>query len=277
LATVRRINVEALKAVCHMDWKENSKLWNENAEAWTCLARQGRDVTRDNLNTPAFLSMLPEVKGLHGLDMGCGEANNTRLVAKRGATMCGIDASEVFIQHSIQAEKESPLGIDFQIASAHQLPYADSNFDFVMATMFLMDVPEPLLCIREAFRVLKSGGFFQFSITHPCFQTRRWEWIKENDKKVGVICGDYFEGAQGQISSWTFTSSNEEEKTKFEKFKVPTFYWTLSEWLNWLIDTGFNLEKFCEPTITPEIISKHPGLAGWDKIAGYLHVRCRKP
>ncbi|HEY9683977.1 MAG TPA: class I SAM-dependent methyltransferase [Oculatellaceae cyanobacterium] len=229
------------------------------------------------MNTPAFLSMLPDVKGLRGLDIGCGEANNTRLVARRGATMHGIDASEIFIKHSIEAENESPLGIKFQVASAQKLPFADDSFDFVMATMFLMDVPEPWVCIQESFRVLKPGGFLQFSITHPCFQTRRWEWIKESDKKIGVICGDYFQGSQGNIERWTFTQSSETEKSQFEPFKVPTFYWTLSEWLNWLVESGFYLEKFCEPRVTPEIIAQHPGLAGWDKIAGYLHIRCRKP
>ncbi len=259
-----------------MDWQENSDYWNENAEAWTYLARHGRDVTRDNLNTPAFLEMLPDVKGLRGLDIGCGEANNTRLVAQLNATMSGIDASEVFINHAIHAEKEKPLGIEFHTASAAKLPFENETFDFVMATMFLMDVPEPLLCIQEAYRVIKNGGFFQFSITHPCFQTRRWQWVSENEKKVGVVCGDYFEGPQGEIHRWTFTNSSTDEQQKFEKFKVPTFYWTLSEWLNWLITAGFVLEQFCEPTITPDKIAQYPGLAGWDKIAGYLHVRCRK-
>lgn len=260
-----------------MDWQENSKFWNENAEAWTYLARRGRDVTRDHLNTPAFLAMLPDVSGLRGLDVGCGEANNTRLVAQRGATMAGIDSSEIFIQHCIEAEKENPLGIQFRIASGDQLPFEDNCFDFVMATMFLMDVPEPQKCIREAFRVLKSGGFFQFSITHPCFQTRRWQWVKENAKKVGVVCGDYFQGAQGEIHTWTFTHSSESEKRELADFKVPTYYFTLSDWLNWLIETGFTMERFCEPTVGPDTIAKFPGLDGWDKIAGYLHVRCRKP
>ncbi len=259
-----------------MDWKENSQYWNENAEAWTYLARRGRDVTRDNLNTPAFLEMLPLVKGLNGLDIGCGEANNTRLVAQLGATMIGIDASEIFIEHAISAEKDKPLGIQFQIANAAKLPFDDNTFDFAMATMFLMDVPDPLICIREAYRVIKAGGFFQFSITHPCFQTRRWQWVKEDERKVGVVCGDYFEGPQGEIQRWTFTNATEDELQKFEKFKVPTFYWTLSEWLNWLIDTGFTLEQFCEPTVSLETIAQYPRLEGWDKVAGYLHVRCRK-
>ena len=63
-----------------MDDRQVARLWDENAETWTHLARQGYDVYRDLVNTPAFLGMLPAVKGLRGLDVGCGEGHNTRLV-----------------------------------------------------------------------------------------------------------------------------------------------------------------------------------------------------
>jgi hypothetical protein len=50
-----------------MDHKEVGRYWNENAEAWTQLARAGYDVYRDYFNTPAFFEMLPDVSGLRGL------------------------------------------------------------------------------------------------------------------------------------------------------------------------------------------------------------------
>jgi hypothetical protein len=68
-----------------MDHREVGKFWNENAKAWTELARAGYDLYRDYLNTPAFLAMLPEVQGLSGVDIGCGEGHNTRLIAKGSA------------------------------------------------------------------------------------------------------------------------------------------------------------------------------------------------
>ena len=45
------------------------------------LARAGYDVYRDHLNTPAFFQMLPDVTNLRGLELGCGEGYNTRLLA----------------------------------------------------------------------------------------------------------------------------------------------------------------------------------------------------
>src|SRR2546428_11340282 len=113
-----------------MDHKEAGRYWNESAESWTKLARAGYDVYRDYLNTPAFFAMLPSVEGLTGLDIGCGEGYNTRLLAKHGARVNAIDIAEVFIAHAQATEKETPLGIDYQVSSAVALPFPDATFDF---------------------------------------------------------------------------------------------------------------------------------------------------
>ena len=72
--------------------------WEANAAAWTTLVRAGYDVFRDLVNTPAFLTMLPEVDGKRGIDIGCGEGANTRTVARRGARMTGIDIAPTFVE-----------------------------------------------------------------------------------------------------------------------------------------------------------------------------------
>ena len=76
-----------------MDEHEAARYWDENADTWTELARAGFDVYRDYINTPAFLAMLPDVQGKTGLDIGCGEGHNTRLIARRGAKMTALDVS----------------------------------------------------------------------------------------------------------------------------------------------------------------------------------------
>ncbi|MCB0531921.1 MAG: class I SAM-dependent methyltransferase, partial [Saprospiraceae bacterium] len=126
--------------------------WNQNAPAWTALTRAGYDVYRDQLNTPNFLAILPEIAGLRGLDIGCGEGHNTRLLAGQGAQMAAIDVAEIFIQNAQQTEREQPLGIEYQVADAAALPYADASFDFATSFMCMMDVPDVASAFSEAFR-----------------------------------------------------------------------------------------------------------------------------
>src|ERR671916_3059740 len=99
-----------------MDHEEVGRYWDGNAEAWTELVRAGYDHYRDGLNTPAFLAMLPGVDGFAGLDLGCGEGHNTRLLAERGARMTGIDISPALVRHAREAEQAHPLGITYEVA-----------------------------------------------------------------------------------------------------------------------------------------------------------------
>ena len=91
------------------------KRWEANAESWTALARAGYDVYRDALNTPAFLAFLPTVTGLKGLDIGCGEAENTRTLARQGAVMSGVHFAPTFIHYAHADEQDAPLNIEMRL------------------------------------------------------------------------------------------------------------------------------------------------------------------
>ncbi len=231
-----------------MDHKEVGRFWEANADAWTKLSRAGYDVYRDYLNTPAFLDLLPGVEGMSSLDIGCGEGHNTRLVARLGAQMSAIDISQVFIRYAQESEETEALGIQYRVASAVELPYPDASFDFLTAFMSLMDIPETETVISEAFRVLKPGGFLQFSITHPCFDTPYRKNLRDTKGRTYAIeVGEYFNKIYGVVDEWTFSASPLAAKQNLPKFKVPWFTHTISEWINLLIDTGFVIEKISEP------------------------------
>jgi ubiquinone/menaquinone biosynthesis C-methylase UbiE len=261
-----------------VDHIEAGKYWEANAEGWTRMARAGYDKCRDLYNTPTFLGILPEVRGLSGLDIGCGEGANTRRLAGLGARMTGIDIAPTFIRYARQAEAETPLGIAYQEASALELPFEDESFDFATAFMSLQDMPEQDRALAEAFRVLRPGGFFQFSMIHPCFQTPRWGWVfDEAGRKVAVTVGDYFRENRVRVEEWTFGAAPKEMKEKYPKFKTPYFERTLSDWLNLVIDAGFVLEQLAEPSPTDEVLREHPEEYDARIIAFFLIVRGRKP
>ncbi|MDQ1509446.1 MAG: hypothetical protein QOG50_1290, partial [Actinomycetota bacterium] len=144
-----------------MERPDTREIWEANAPAWIELSRAGYDVYRDLVNTPAFMAMLPAVDGLFGLDLGCGEGHNTRLLVREGAEVVALDTSRPFIA---AAASESRDGIRFVLADGAILPFGDAIFDFVTGFMSLMDVADPETTLREAARVMRPGGFAQFSI-----------------------------------------------------------------------------------------------------------------
>ena len=261
-----------------MDHEEAGRYWNANAEVWTQLARAGYDVYRDYLNTPAFLTMLPDVRGLYGLDIGCGEGHNTRQLARLGARLAAIDIAETFIRFAKEAEQQEPLGIDYRGASAVDLPFPDGHFDFATAFMSLMDIPETGRVLAEAYRVLRPGGFFQFSITHPCFDTpHRRNLRDERGITYAIEVGDYFRNLEGDIAEWLFSSAPAEVRQGLAKFQTPRFTRTLSQWLNLLVGAGFRLERIEEPRPSDETVALCPTIQDAQVVSYFLHVRVRKP
>lgn len=260
-----------------MDHVAAGEYWNANADAWTRLARAGHDVFRDHLNTPAFLAIMPPTEGKHGLDIGCGEGHNTRQVAKRCAKMDAIDISSVFIRHSHAEEVRAPLGITYQVASAVELPFADATFDFATAFMSLMDVPETERVLAEAYRVLRPGGFLQFSILHPCFNPPHRRTCRDEDRITYAIeVGDYFIDARGRIDEWIFATEQQATRERQPTFRVPRFHRPLNEWFNLLIAAGFTIEAVAEPRPDDETVAKWPRLQEAQVIAYFLHLRVRR-
>src|ERR1700753_930710 len=94
-----------------MDERQNAQHWEENAPDWVRLVRKGFDTSRDLVNSPAFFAMLPDVRGLYGLDLGCGEGHNTRQVAARGAKLAALDVASAMVQATAEEERREPRGI----------------------------------------------------------------------------------------------------------------------------------------------------------------------
>jgi SAM-dependent methyltransferase len=260
-----------------MDDRDVGRYWEGNAPAWTALVRAGYDVWRDLLNTPAFLEMLPDVRGLQGLDIACGEGANTRTLAKLGARMTGIDISPTFVAAATLEERREPLAIAYVEGSAERLPFENSAFDFATMFMSLMDIPDYVAALNEANRVVRSGGFLQFSILHPCFFPVDRQVIQDDSgRTTSVRLSGYFDRGQC-VEEWTFGAALEKERANWPDFRVPYFHRTLADYLNALLDAGFAIERIGEPQPSEELLREHPRLYTTQVVASVLHVRARKP
>src|SRR5215831_2156327 len=87
-----------------------ARYWNDNAASWAEQVRRGEDIAREWLNNPSFLGFIGDLSGKDVLDAGCGEGYNTRILARRGARVTGVDISERMLGHAREEERRAPLG-----------------------------------------------------------------------------------------------------------------------------------------------------------------------
>ena len=261
-----------------MESDEVRKYWERNAKAWTQLSRAGYDTYRNYLNTPAFFALLPDVDGKRGLDIGCGEGYNTRLLAEHGAKVIGLDLSSVFVQQAKSFQSRSSLNPEYLIGNAQELPFEEASFDFVTGFMSFMDIPDTETLLSEVWRALKPGGFLQFSISHPCFDLPLRKNLRDTEGRTYAFeMGGYFERDRGKVAEWLFSAAPPEAVEGLSKFQTPNFNHPLSYWLNTLIQTGFVLEAFSEPMPDDQTVLEQPNIQDAQVIAYFLIIRARKP
>jgi ubiquinone/menaquinone biosynthesis C-methylase UbiE len=249
-------------------------MWNANAPAWTELSRGGFDRYRDLVNTPAFFALLPAVDGLLCLDLGCGEGHNTRLLAGQGARVAALDVAEAFI--AVAAEAGGP-GISYLVGDGEVLPFRTSSFDGVTAFMSLMDVADPERVLYEVARVVRPGGFVQFSVLHPVITAPVGRWVQdESGARQGRVVGDYF--YQGPLDeTWTFGNAPAEIRERFRPFTITYARRTLTGWLSAVLASGLLIEAVAEPCADEQTAAAHPEVADTRIAPYFLIVRARKP
>jgi ubiquinone/menaquinone biosynthesis C-methylase UbiE len=88
------------------------------------------------------------------LDVGCGPGLAAQTLAKKIASVSGVDASAPFVEI---ARTRVPGG-DFRIAEMEALPHADESFDVVTGFNSFQYAASPVNALREARRVAKPAG-----------------------------------------------------------------------------------------------------------------------
>jgi SAM-dependent methyltransferase len=134
------------------------------------------------------LQVLGDMAGKDVLELGCGAAQWSILLAGRGARVVGLDNSERQLDHARRAMAYA--GIDFPLvhAAAESVPLGDASFDVVFCDHGAMSFADPLVVVPEVARLLRSGGALAFSHYTPL----AWICADEDENMVERLHLDYF-------------------------------------------------------------------------------------
>jgi len=160
--------------------RANRRWWDADADDY--LAEHLEDIGEVDFLwcpeglTEATAGLLGPVEGRRVLEVGCGSAPCSRWLRAQSADVVGTDLSAGMLRHAVAAAGRTGIGVPLVQADACWLPFASSSFDLACsafgAVVFVADSDR---LIAEVARVLRPGGRWVFSVTHPM------RWIFPDD------------------------------------------------------------------------------------------------
>jgi SAM-dependent methyltransferase len=175
------------------DALRNRSFWNGFSDEYQALhgAFIGRPEPRWGMwQIPeSELGLLGDVADKDVLELGCGAAQWSILLARAGARVVGLDNSERQLEHARRLQTDA--GVDFPLvhASAEAVPLQDASFDLVFCDHGALTFADPYRVVPEVGRLLRPGGVFAFSHQTPL------AWVCFDDSAGTVVdrlCVDYF-------------------------------------------------------------------------------------
>jgi SAM-dependent methyltransferase len=224
------------------DARRNREHWNATADEYQ--AAHGEFIGRREPRWGVWqlaedeLQVLGDVAGKDVLELGCGAAQWSILLAERGARAVGLDNSERQLEHARAALEAAGLDFPLVHASADAVPLPDASFDVVFCDHGALSWGDPYRVVPEAARLLRPGGLLAFSTTSPlatlCFDP-------ETDLVEPRLHRDYF-------------GLHRLDDDASVNYQLP-----YGEWIRVLVDAGLVVEALLEPRPAADATSTY-----WD-------------
>ena len=175
--------------------EETRQAWDANAAFWDEKMGEGNDFV-NLLEWPAMLRLLDPRPGQRMLDIATGNGLTARRLAALGSQVSAFDFSKELIKFA-QARTAPDLRITYHILDATDESALLSTlgvsapFDAALCNMALFDMAdiEPIFHILPS--LLKPGGGFVFSLTHPAFNNTSSVHVAEEMDAEGQIISVY--------------------------------------------------------------------------------------
>ena len=187
------------------------------------------------------LQLLPDVRGLDVIELGCGTAYVSAWLARRGARVVGIDNSRAQLANARLYQKE--FGLDFPLihANAEEVPLAAATFDLAISEYGACLWCDPYRWIPEAARLIRAGGRLIF-LTNSVLAVLCMPDLEADGSAKEQLLRDYF---------------------GMHRFEWPDdpgieFHLGYGDWIRLLRANGFEVEDMVEIRPPEGATTRHP-------------------
>jgi 2-polyprenyl-3-methyl-5-hydroxy-6-metoxy-1,4-benzoquinol methylase len=261
--------------------EETRNLWNQKASFWDDkMGDSGNDFQR-LLVAPASERMLNLQPGETVLEIACGNGVFTRRMAQLGVNVIATDFSEQFLERARARPSEYADRIEYRLLDATRedqiVALGKHRFDASVCNMAIMDMAEIDPLMRGIRQVVKPGGRFVFSLTHPCFNNIGMAFCVEEATLNGDLVTTY------SVKITKYLHSGPQKGVGMVGEPVSHYYFDrpLHTIFNACFNAGLMLDGLEEPAFNhPHDGSQSMRLLSWinyDEIPPVLVARLRIP
>ena len=171
--------------------EETHQAWDANAAYWDEKMGEGNDFV-NLLQWPAILRLLDPQPEQRILDIATGNGLTARRLAALGAQVTAFDFSEELIKLA-RARTGADLRITYSVLDATDEASllgslaTSAPFDSALCNMALFDMADIEPLFHALPKLLKPGGQFVFSLTHPAFNNTSSVHVAEEMDVDGQI------------------------------------------------------------------------------------------
>lgn len=179
--------------------------------------------------------LLGDVSGRDVLEVGCGAGQCSRWLAAAGASATGVDFSQGMLDEATALQSRRPSDAPsptLVLGDARKLPCSDDSFDIACSSYGALPfVSDAEAVLSEVARILRPGGRWVFSVTHPV----RWMFPDVPGESGLSVEYSYFDRTP---------------YVELDADGAPVYaehHRTMGDWIGLIGGAGFVLESLVEP------------------------------
>lgn len=251
--------------------KKTIKSYDNYAEKWAHRVRSGENLAHDYIEKPAMLKILNRIniKGKNVLCIGCGTGEECIYLKGLGVNnVIGTDISSGLIDYA----RKSYTDIQFQTMDMEKLEFEEETFDIVYSSLTLHYVEDWTKTLENVYKVLKKGGYFLFSTSHPV----RWSaYSKTENDRYRYLLGyeKYFDGNVTVYGD--YLNIRKIDDKWYGDFDVSYYSKPISKMFNEITASQFSMVDFIEPTPVP--LGENPSETAKKKYTAFQEIHSKIP